>query len=180
MLLVSALAVLVLSSTNPTITSSAGDNREGQRWIGTWATAPQPSLPGNPQTFQNQSLRLIVHTSAGGAKVRIKISNTFGNQPLLIGSAHIARRTAEADIDPTSDRRLMFRGHSSVTVPKRSMVVSDLVELDVPALSDLAISLFLPKATKDKVLFEPRMSGTFAPTARTAGAEEFSPPEPIS
>ncbi len=126
---------------------SAGDNRDGQRWVGTWATAPQPSLPGNPQTFRNQSLRLIVHASAGGTKVRIKISNTFGDQPLLIGSAHIARRTAGAEIDPASDRRLMFRGHASATVPKRSMVVSDPVELDVPALSDLAISLFLPETT---------------------------------
>jgi len=147
MLLLSALTVLVLGSFIPTITSSARDNPDGQRWIGTWATAPQPSLPGNPQTFRNQSLRLIVHTSAGGTKVRIKISNTFGDQPLLIGSAHIARRTSAAGIDPASDRRLLFHGHSSATVPKRSVVASDPVDLDVPALSDLAVSLFLPKTT---------------------------------
>jgi lysophospholipase L1-like esterase len=117
-------------------------------WIGTWATSPQPAIPGTVETFHNQSLRLIVHTSAGGTKVRIKISNTFGNHPLLIGGAHIARRTSEAAIDPASDRTLTFHGRSSITVPARSMVVSDPVELEVPALSDLAISLFLPKSTK--------------------------------
>jgi lysophospholipase L1-like esterase len=117
-------------------------------WIGTWATSPQPAIPGTIKTFHNQSLRLIVHTSAGGTKVRIKISNTFGNHPLLIGGAHIARRTSEAAIDPESDRTLTFHGGSSTTVPTRSMVVSDPVELDVPALSDLAISLFLPKAAE--------------------------------
>src|SRR5271167_4887118 len=42
----------------------------GDHWIGTWATAPQPFLPGSLQNFRNQSLRLIVHTSAGGRKVR--------------------------------------------------------------------------------------------------------------
>jgi lysophospholipase L1-like esterase len=147
-ILVSSLAALVLGWTSLTITSSAGGDRDGQRWIGTWATAPQPSVRGDQQTFRNQSLRLIAHTSAGGRKVRIKISNTYGDQPLVIGGAHIARRTAAAEIDPASDRRLMFRGHSSVTVPKRSMVVSDPVELDVPALSDLAISLFLPETTQ--------------------------------
>ena len=42
----------------------------------------------------------------------------------------------------------MFHGHSSTKVPARSMVVSDPVDLDVPALSDLAISLFLSKATQ--------------------------------
>jgi lysophospholipase L1-like esterase len=146
MLPVWALALLVLGSTSRAITSSAVVSRDGGRWIGTWATAPQPSLP-KTQTFGNQTLRLIVHTSAGGTKVRIRISNTYGDQPLVIGSAHIARRTAAAEIDPASDRRLMFRGHPSATIAARSMVVSDPVELDVPALSDLAISLFLPKPT---------------------------------
>jgi lysophospholipase L1-like esterase len=146
------LALAVLGSTNPAIASSADVNRDGKLWIGTWATAPQPFMPGSLQGFRNQSLRLIVHTSAGGTKVRIKISNTFGDLPLLIGGAHIARRTAAADIDPTSDRTLMFHGRSSTTVPGRSMVVSDPVELDVPALSDLAISLFLPKTTEATTL----------------------------
>jgi lysophospholipase L1-like esterase len=122
--------------------------RPQDTWIGTWATAPQPSMPGRPQTFQNQSLRLIVHISAGGTKVRIKISNTYGEHPLLIGGAHIARRIAGAEIDPSSDRTLKFHGQSSTTVAAESMAVSDPVELDVPALSDLAISLFLPKPTE--------------------------------
>src|ERR1022692_3242008 len=143
--LIPALAVLVLSSANPTMASSAGIDGGGFGWIGTWATAPQPALPGRLQTFQNQSLRLILHTSAGGAKVRIKISNTYGDEPLRIGSAHMARRTVAAEIDPASDRTLQFHGATSTTVPVHSMVVSDPIDLDVPALSDLAISLFFPQ-----------------------------------
>jgi len=121
-----------------------------KKWIGTWATAPQPPMPGRVLSLRNQTLRLIVHTTAGGTKFRINISNTFGDRPLLIGSAHIARRTAAADIEPTSDRTVTFHGHRSTTVPARSMVVSDSVELSAPALSDLAISLFLPQATEAK------------------------------
>jgi len=136
----------------PAISPTQAVLAHGKRWIGTWATAPQPFMPGSLQRFRNQSLRLIVHTSAGGTKVRIKISNTFGDHPLLIGGAHIVRRTAAAGIDPTSDRTLMFHGRSSTTVPARSMVVSDPAELDVPALSDLAISLFLPKTTEATTL----------------------------
>lgn len=121
--------------------------QEPRRWIGTWATAPQPFLPRALENFDNQTLRLIVRVSAGGAKVRIRISNTYGRQPLRIGAAHIARRHAGADIDPGSDRPLRFRGRSSVSIPAGSMVVSDPVALDVPKLSELAISLFLPEAT---------------------------------
>lgn len=119
-------------------------NAAQDKWIGTWATAPQAAPKGPAQTFHNQTLRLIVHTSAAGKKVRIKISNAFGDQPLLIGAAHIARRASEADIDPASDRTLKFQGHASTTIPPRSTVVSDPVDLDVPALSDFAISLFFP------------------------------------
>ncbi len=144
-ILVSALTVL--GSTNPAIPASAGANRDTKQWIGTWAAAPQPPIPRSLQSFRKQTLRLIVHTSAGGTKVRIKISNTFGDQPLLIGGAHIARRTTAAEIDPASDRALLFHGHSSTTIPARSMVVSDPVDLNVPALSDLAVSLFLPETT---------------------------------
>ena len=125
----------------------AGRDSSQTSWIGTWGTAAQAAVPGHPETFHNQTLRLIVHTSAGGTKVRVRISNTFGGKPLLIGGAHIARRVKGANIDPASDRALTFRGHPSATAPPGSTVVSDAADLDVPALSDLAISLFLPEAT---------------------------------
>jgi lysophospholipase L1-like esterase len=143
LLLVSAVAVLL--TTTPPSASSADANRDDQHWIGTWATAAQPARPADAQTFRNQTLRLIVHVSAGGKKVRITLSNAFGDQPLAIGGVHVARRTTAADIDPASDRILMFRGLTSTTVPARSIVVSDPIDLDVPPLSDLAISLFFPR-----------------------------------
>ncbi len=144
LLLVAAVA-LVISRTPPS--ASSADVNRSQAWIGTWATAPQAAPPGRFQTFRNQTLRLIAHTSAGGTNVRIKISNTFGDEPLIIGGAHIARRAAGADIDPTSDRTLTFRGEKATRVAVRSMVTSDPVELEVPALSDLAVSVFFPNAT---------------------------------
>jgi lysophospholipase L1-like esterase len=142
------LAIAALGPAKPLAAPAAPvATLEGQAWIGTWATAAQAARPTSAQTFLNQTLRLIVHTSVPGKTVRIKLSNTFGDAPLVIGSAHIARRLQSADIDPGSDRRLAFAGHPSTTVPARSMVVSDPVDLDVPALSDLAISLFFPQAT---------------------------------
>jgi len=88
-----------------------------------------------------------VHVSVGGSRVRIKVSNSFGDEPLIVGAAHIARRAAAAQIDTASDRTLTFGGKTSIQVDARTMVTSDPVDLDVPALSDLAISLFLPGAT---------------------------------
>ena len=121
--------------------------QEAPHWVGTWAAAPQAAIRGNPQAFQNQTLRLIVHTSLGGRKVRIRISNAFGDQPLVVGAAHIARRAAVAEIEPASDRAVTFSGQASTTVAAGAMAVSDPVDLEVAPLADLAVSIFLPNAT---------------------------------
>lgn len=143
LLTISGLLFAALSSA----TQSVSSNSQKEHWIGTWAAAPQNAVSQKPSVYGNQTLRLIVHTSAGGKKARIRLSNTFGSEPLVIGSAHVALRTTGADIDPTSDRSVTFGGKRSFSVPASASVLSDAVDLNVPALSDIAISLFLPEKT---------------------------------
>jgi len=104
-------------------------------------------MPGTLATFRNQTIRLVVHTSVGGTGLRIRLSNTYGDRPLLVGGGHVARRAGGPEIEPASDRGLTFDGESAVTVPKGKTIVSDAVQLAVPALSDLAISLYFPEET---------------------------------
>jgi lysophospholipase L1-like esterase len=139
------LLVFLVVSESERLASAWRAGNDGRQWTGTWATAPQPFLPSSLQTFKNQTLRLIVHTSVGGTKARIRISNTYGDRPVHIGAARIARREASANIDPAFDRALTFHGKPSTAVPPRAMAVSDPVDLDVSPLSDLAVSLYFPE-----------------------------------
>lgn len=117
----------------------------GQAWVATWGTAPAgPPLPAAQQRFHNQTVRLIVHTSIGGSQVRVRLSNERGATPLRIGAAHVALRLAGADTVPGSERALTFSRFSSITIPAGAPAVSDPVELSVPAMADLALSLHLP------------------------------------
>lgn len=134
-----AALVLALAST----ASLAQDN-----WIGTWATAAQPAPPAFSSSFRDQSVRLIVHVSAGGPRLRVRLSNLYGERALVIGAAHVARRAAGADIMPATDRVLKFGGKPTVTLAPHAEVVSDAVDLAVPALSDLAVTLYLPQETQ--------------------------------
>jgi lysophospholipase L1-like esterase len=165
----------VADSTATGVARGAGAEKDDRLWIGTWATAAQPYIPQALQTYANQSLRLIVHTSVGGTKVRIRISNTYGDTPLVIGGAHIALRTAAAEIDPRSDRVLEFQGKPSATVAAGGMVVSDPVEMAVPALSDLAVSLFLPERTAAKTshVLAKQTSYVSTETGDSTGAAKF-------
>jgi len=63
----------LLGSTASVIALGADADRDAKQWVGTWATSAQPFVPASLQAYRNQSLRLIVHTSVGGPKVRIKI-----------------------------------------------------------------------------------------------------------
>jgi lysophospholipase L1-like esterase len=114
-----------------------------QQWVGTWATSPEAGTT----SFNNQTLRLIVHTSIGGNEVRVRLSNTYGTTSLAIGAVHIPLRDTGAQIIPGSDRLLTFSGQASIAIPPGALVASDPVELHVPALGDLAISVYLPGNT---------------------------------
>jgi lysophospholipase L1-like esterase len=104
--------------------------------------APPPYLH-----FTNQTLRQIVHTSIGGSKVRVVLSNAYGTAPVAIGAAHIALRDHEGTVRSASGRPLTFSGRPTMTVPANAVIYSDPVSLTVPPLSDLAIDLYLPGTT---------------------------------
>jgi len=126
----------------------AAPQQPAQQWAGTWATAPA-GVAGPPEQFRDETLRLIVRTSVGGRRVRVRIANTFGAEPLSVGAAHIARRETGARIAAGTDRAITFAGQPSVMVPPGGLIVSDAVALEVPPLSDLAVSMYLPAATPE-------------------------------
>jgi len=66
---------------------------------------------------------------------------------LRIGAAHVALHANGPAIVPATDRTLTFGGRTSTNVPPGTMVVSDPVDLMVPPLSDVAVSLYLPDDT---------------------------------
>lgn len=95
---------------------------------------------------------MIAHTSIGGRRVRIELSNAFGSAPLVIGAAHIALRDKDMAILWATDRALLFGGRPACSIPPGATEISDPVNLNVPAASDLAVSIYLPEtATTDNM-----------------------------
>jgi lysophospholipase L1-like esterase len=125
------------------------DNHKDRLWIGTWAAGPQAAgfTPIAVTGFTNQTLRQIVFTSLGADTVRIRLTNEFGANPLNIGAAQVAIAAPNGSIEAGSGRALTFGGQSSVTIVPNAYVVSDPVQLDVPATSELAVDIYLPGST---------------------------------
>jgi hypothetical protein len=101
------------------------------------ATAPLPLV-----WPQGQTLRQIVHTSIGGSKVRVVLTNVFGTLPLRVGGAAVSQRGNDVSVLPDTTRALTFSGQTSTTIPAGAQLVSDPVDLIVGANADLAIDLY--------------------------------------
>ncbi len=101
--------------------------------------------PPPPVTVTNQTLRQIVRTSVGGNRLRIVLSNVFGTAPISIAAGDIGLRDGESGVIAASVKPLTFGGAPAARILPGAVLVSDAVEMRVPALTDLAVDLYLPE-----------------------------------
>ncbi len=152
------------------------------RWLATWTASasegprrpPRDSIDRTP-TLVNQTLRLIVRTSIGGDNVRIRLSNEYGDRPLVIGAAHVAVRESGAAIDASTDRTLTFGGRSGLRLNPGGVAFSDPVALQVPALRDLAISLHLADSARIVTRHQLALQTNYVGRGDMSGARTFTP-----
>ena len=154
-----------------------------ERWVATWGTSlfaapPRPPVDSvdRTPTFFNRTLRQIVRVSAGGSRVRIRLSNENGDRPLVIAAAHVALRQTGASIDPSTDKPLTFNGRSSIVIRSGANMVSDGVSLTIPPLADVAVSLFITDSARGSTRHASAFQTNYVSAAGDfAGAASFAP-----
>lgn len=120
-------------------------NAPHPQWNGTWAASPMLAEFGfSVHPFSATTLREIVHISTGGSQVRVRFTNAYGRDQLIIHNAHIALSGSADAIKPGTDHALTFGGSTTISIPPGAEMYSDPVAFDVAPQSDLAISFFLP------------------------------------
>lgn len=125
---------------------------EPGRWVTSWGSAQlQPYgtevLPAG--TLEGATLRQVVHLSAGGARLRLRLSNAFGQEPLQVKTVHVALRSAAKGggaVNAATDHAVTFAGQSSVAVPMGADYVSDPVTMALSAQDDLVVTMFVTHA----------------------------------
>jgi lysophospholipase L1-like esterase len=150
-------------------------------WVAAWGASPLAYVSFSntppPAAYEDQTVRQLVRISAGGDQLRVRFSNEIGNEPLLIGSASLAIVDNESSIRPESLRNLTFGGETSITVPAGAPALSDPVDLPVTALTELAVSIYLPQETPPGTVHMGRNSrrssaGNFTSAIDLPGAEK--------
>ena len=119
-------------------------NATAQGWIGTWATAPQTVvksfMPYN-NNMSNRSVRQVVKVSIGGDMIRLKLSNIYSTEPVVIRSIYIAHAKDSFTIAPKSAKYLKFSNQYKVTIPAGKSITSDALPYDLKSLQRLAITI---------------------------------------
>jgi lysophospholipase L1-like esterase len=106
--------------------------------------APARPRPPPPATLSDQTIRQIVHTSIGGDRVRVVLSNVFGTAPLEIGAGAVALRDGESHLAAGTVKPLTFDGKKAASVLPGAVLVSDPIDMRLAPLADLAIDLYVP------------------------------------
>jgi lysophospholipase L1-like esterase len=117
---------------------------------------------------------MIVRTSIGGTRVRVQFSNAFGTAPLDLGAAHIAIRGQDSAIVAGSDRPLLFNGKPTARVLPGAVLLSDPVDLVVPRLGDLAISVYVPGDSGRATQHSQALHTTYIADGDTTGQMEMA------
>jgi lysophospholipase L1-like esterase len=185
-----ALVLLVLCRVS---TAQTPDDATNLHWVSSWGTAqqlaaetlpvwvvppprepnepPPPALlPPYPTSFNNQTVRMIVRTSIGGDGLRLTLSNALGMDTVRIGAVHVALHERNSAIVAATDRAVTFGGRTSLSVEPGALVVSDAIALAVPALTELAVSLYLPNETRSVTTHEFALNTTYVAAGNAAGA----------
>ena len=175
--------------------------RPGEHWVATWATAeqmavtapdrvvlpadaPKPDFskmrgrrpPQAPDNIENQTIRMMVHTSIGGSTLRIELSNAFDLSSVSIGAAHLAIRSKDSTIEAGSDRVLNFSGNPSIELRPGAVIVSDPVELTFPPMADLAVSLYVVNKAAKPTSHTPSLHTGYISPGDTTGAASMLEP----
>ncbi|MEU1190358.1 SGNH/GDSL hydrolase family protein [Streptomyces sp. NPDC005859] len=137
------LALLVSGALAASGTAASATERQGNPWVGGWEAGMTAGGPG----FSERTVRMVVHTTVAGQKVRLRLSNKYGSAPLVIGAVNVAVRTSGGSVAARTRHKVTFHGATGAVVPAGGELRSDAVDFTTAADEDLLVSVYLPKRT---------------------------------
>jgi lysophospholipase L1-like esterase len=169
-------AALLLAATNL-------GGAPAKRWVGAWAASQmipdaQNALP--VADLGDATLRQVVRVTAGGPELRIRLSNTFGTEPLAVGALHLARAAepGSARIAP-GGRAVTFGGRADVIIPAGAEYVSDPAPFPVRQLERIAVTLHFPKPPGPQTCHPGSRTTSFLAPGRQTAALDLPAAKPF-
>jgi lysophospholipase L1-like esterase len=174
-LAIAVLAALGLGACSSAYQLPAAESGGAPHWVSSWGTSQMPygQAEAMPAEFwKDGTVRQIVRLSLGGSQVRVRISNAYGSDMLVVNEANIARavRPGSSEVVGGSLQPLRFNGSISVRIPAGAEYVSDPVDLAATRGLDVAITMHLANAAGQQTGHAGSRTTTFLAPGRQTGA----------
>lgn len=121
-------------------------------WRAAFRSAPvspyeEPVLVHRPRSFGDETVRQVVRVHLGGDRLRVRLGNLFGKEPLIIGRAAVAALDTGSSTVAGTDTPVTFDGAPGTRIETGTEAVSDPVDLPATADTDLVVSTYHPRRT---------------------------------
>ncbi len=126
------------STTHPVSTTTTQATPQPQ-----WRVAWGDAMAWGYGEASNVTVRDLATVPIGGQALRVRISNLYGNAPLVIGAATVGIQATGATIVPGTLEALTFSGAPGVTIPVGGEIYSDPTNMSIASMQTLAISLYV-------------------------------------
>lgn len=135
-------SVLLVAVSAPAIAEAAPHHRLATHWVGAWEGSPASGGPASA----DQSYRLYVHTSIGGASLRLRFSNRYGAAPLTLRDVTVALPVTPVlpDLAANTLRHVRFAEGNAITIAPGRDELSAPVPLRLRGQAWLAVSFYAP------------------------------------
>ncbi|NUP38648.1 MAG: SGNH/GDSL hydrolase family protein [Streptomyces sp.] len=137
-----ALTVVPLSTADPAGAATSASQGKATR-VGAWS----PSMTTGGPSFDDQTIRMVVHSSVAGSGARITLSNRYSSAALDVGEVDVAVQAEGGEGTRGTIRNVTFAGFRHLTIPAGAEADSDEVPIPVGAGENLLVSLYVPAAT---------------------------------
>ncbi|KAL2004504.1 hypothetical protein VTN00DRAFT_3389 [Thermoascus crustaceus] len=113
-----------------------------------------PPVPFNQTdtVFYNSTIRQTLHMSLGAGKIRLRISNAFGVEDLLVTEVTVSLpgggKAGTSIIETGTLKKVTFSGQPSILIPSGGLAVSDPIEFQVKPQSTLTVSVYLEEGQR--------------------------------
>jgi lysophospholipase L1-like esterase len=184
-----AIAALIAASPAPAAAGTA--------WIESWGTPmpvvasppplfdkgnarePAPAKPpfvAHPASFEDQTIRMVVRSTAGGKTFRLEFANVQQGETVTFGAVHAALAASGGATVSGTDRVVTFGGKAGLTLFPGARAVSDPIALDLPPLTEVAVSIYLPAKTPATAVDELALMPTYITTGDQTAAQAMTDP----
>lgn len=140
------------------------------------AAPAKPPFVAHPASFENQTIRMIVRSSAGGKVFRLEFANVQQGESVTFGAVHAALAASGGATARGTDRVVTFGGKPRLTLFPGARAVSDPIALDLPPLTEVAVSIYLPAKTPASTVDELALMPTYIATGDQTAAQAMVEP----